>query len=103
MFLPLAHIKLDISTVSGAFVLSCYKETKVFRNEVNIALTQQIRKTALSVHLNLDEGLSRKSPAERKRFYDISSGSIIELDTAFDGAIELGYISKGKLTKQGNC
>jgi four helix bundle protein len=102
MFLTLAHTKLDVFKVSREFVLNCYKETKLFPNEEKFALTQQIRRAALSVHLNLAEGSSRKSLTERKRFYEISRGSIIEVDTAFDIAIELGYISKDKLEQLGN-
>jgi four helix bundle protein len=102
MFLPLAHTKLDIFKVSREFVLTCYKETKPFPNEEKFALTQQIRRAALSVHLNLAEGSSRKSLTERKRFYEISRGSIIEVDTAFDIAVGLGYVSKDKLEHLGN-
>jgi four helix bundle protein len=102
MFLSLGHTKLDIFKVSREFVLSCYRETKLFPNEEKFALTQQIRRAALSVHLNLAEGSSRKSLTERKRFYEISRGSMIEVDTAFDIAVELGYISKDKLEQLGN-
>jgi len=98
MFLSLGHTKLDIFKVSREFVLNCYRETKLFPNEEKFALTQQIRRAALSVHLNLAEGSSRKSLTERKRFYEISRGSMIEVDTAFDIAVELGYISKINLS-----
>ena len=102
MFLSLAHTKLDVFTISREFVLICYRETKLFPNEEKFALTQQIRRAALSVHLNLAEGSSRKSLAERKRFYEISRGSIIEVDTAFDIAVGLGYVSKDKPEHLGN-
>ncbi len=55
-------------------------------------MIQQIRRAALSVVLNIAEGSSRKSEVERKRFYEISRGSLIEIDAAFDIANELGYI-----------
>lgn len=44
----------------------------------------QIRRAALLVHLNIAEGFSRKSEAERKRYFEISRGSIIEIDAAMD-------------------
>ncbi|TAL48661.1 MAG: four helix bundle protein [Chitinophagaceae bacterium] len=102
MFLELAHTKLDVFKISKAFVLSCYRETKSFPQEERFGMIQQIRRAALSVHLNVAEGCSRKSAIERKRFYEISRGSIIEIDTAFDIAVELGYTSKEKLKDLGN-
>ena len=65
MFLELSHTKLDIFKVSKSFVLNCYRETKTFPPE-------QIRRAALSIHLNIAEGCSRKSAAERKRFYEVA-------------------------------
>ena len=84
MFLDLAHTKLDVFRVSREFVLLCYKETKSFPSEEKFAMVQQIRRAALSVHLNVAEGCSRKSVAERRRFYEIARGSVIEIDTALD-------------------
>ena len=54
-------------------------------------MISQIRRAALSTHLNIAEGCSRKSNQERKRFFEISRGSIIEVDTALDVAVDLGY------------
>ena len=101
MFLELAHTKLDVFKISKEFVLSCYKETRTFPSEERFAMIQQIRREALSVHLNVAEGCSRKSVAERKRFYEIARGSVIEIDTAFDIALNLGYTSKEKLVDLG--
>jgi four helix bundle protein len=55
-------------------------------------MISQIRRAALSVHLNIAEGSSRKSQIERKRFYEISRGSIVEIDAALDIAQELSYL-----------
>ena len=93
MFLELAHNHLDISKVSKQFLLNCYRCTSKFPIDEKFALTQQIRRAALSVHLNISEGCSRRSLAERKRFFEIARGSLIEVDTAFDIAMELNYIS----------
>jgi len=64
-------------------------------------MVQQIRRAALSVHLNVAEGSSRKSATERKRFYEIARGSIIEIDAALDVAARLGYTSKESLRELG--
>jgi four helix bundle protein len=55
----------------------------------------------LSVHLNIAEGASRKSEVEGKRYYEISRGSIIEIDAAIDIANELGYLNNFGLNKLG--
>ena len=55
-------------------------------------MSQQIRRAALSVHLNIAEGCSRRSQAERKRFYEIARGSVVEIDTALDIAVDLKYL-----------
>ncbi len=101
MFLELAHTKLDVFKVSREFTLLCYKETKNFPSAERFALTQQLRRAALSVHLNLAEGSSRKSAGERRRFYEVSRGSLVEVDTALDIAIELDYTNKEKLQSLG--
>lgn len=101
MFLELAHTKLDVFKVSREFVLLCYKETRFFPSEEKFALIQQIRRAALSVHLNVSEGCSRKSAVERKRFYEIARGSVIEIDAALDIALNLGYTSRERLADLG--
>ncbi len=92
MFLTPNHQKLDVYTYSRTFVLECYKLSKQFPADERFAMTQQIRRAALSVHLNIAEGASRKSDAERKRYYEVARGSVIEIDAALDIAKELGYL-----------
>ena len=101
MFLQLSHTKLDIFEVSKAFVLSCYRETRTFPPEERFGIVQQIRRAAVSVHLNIAEGCSRKSIAERKRFYEVARGSLIEIDSALDISVDLNYIAKEKLAEVG--
>jgi four helix bundle protein len=72
MFLKLAHTRLDVFLVSKQFVFACYRETKFFPSEEKFGMISQIRRAALSVHLNVAEGCSGKSGVERKRFYEIA-------------------------------
>ena len=62
-----------------------------FPSEEKFAMISQIRRAALSVHLNISEGCSRKSLVERKRFFEIARGSVIEIDAAIGIAFELKY------------
>lgn len=97
MFLQLAHTKLKIFESSRAFTLECYRISKLLPAEERYAMSQQIRRAALSVHLNIAEGCSRKSEAERRRFYEVARGSVIEIDSALDIAVELKYLSTDSL------
>jgi four helix bundle protein len=102
MFLDLAHTKTDVFQASKKFTLECYRVTKDFPQEERFTMVQQIRRAALSTHLNIAEGCSRKSEVERKRFFEVSRGSLIEVDTALDIACELRYKTKDELLPLGN-
>lgn len=93
MFLTLNHQKLDVYRASRMFVFSCYRLTKHLPAGEKFGMISQIRRAALSVHLNIAEGASRKSEVERKRYYEVARGSIIEIDAALDIASDLGYLS----------
>lgn len=93
MFLVLNHQDLDIHRYSRQFVTACYSLAKKLPPEEKFVLSSQIRRAALSVHLNIAEGASRKSSAERKRFYEVARGSLIEVDTALDIVKDLNLIA----------
>jgi four helix bundle protein len=99
MFLQLAHKERDIYKVSKLSVTACYELTNTLPSEERFNMISQIRRAALSVQLNIAEGASRKSEADRKRFYEIARGSVIEIDAAIDIAIELKYIIKEEQEK----
>lgn len=92
MFLTLNHQKMDVYQVSQEFVLECYRLTRCLPSDEKFGMISQIRRAALSVHLNIAEGASRKSASERKRYYEIARGSVIEVDAALDIAHKLEYL-----------
>ena len=61
------------------------------------SMVQQLRRAALSVKLNMAEGSTRKSLVERKRFFEMSRGSVVEIDAALETAIDLNYFNKDEL------
>ncbi|MBC7949174.1 MAG: four helix bundle protein [Chitinophagaceae bacterium] len=97
MFLRLPHTALEVFKASEELVTECYKTTRKFPNDEKFTLVQQIRRAAISVHLNIAEGCSRKSENERARFFEISRGSIVEIDTAINISFKLGYITEQEL------
>lgn len=101
MFLQLNHQKLDVYQSSRLLVLESYRLSKHLPPEEKFGMISQIRRAALSVHLNIAEGCSRKSEAERKRYFEISRGSIVEIDAALDIANELNYLSNYNTTQIG--
>ena len=102
MFLQLAHTKLDVYQVSQQLALECYKATKKFPVDERFALVQQIRRAAISVHLNIAEGCSRKSQNERNRYFEIARGSVIEIDSAIGIAFKLEYVILEELQPLGD-
>jgi four helix bundle protein len=103
MFLKLSHQKLDIYNYSQAFVLECYILSKQLPDYEKFGMVSQVRRAALSVHLNIAEGASRKSEIERKRFFEISRSSIVEIDAALDIANGLGYLKNHDTSKLGEA
>jgi len=93
MFLELKHTKLDVYKFSQELALECYKITKLFPDSEKFTMISQIRRAALSVHLNIAEGCSRKTKPDRTRFYEIARGSVIEIDAAVGIAYKLSYVT----------
>ena len=57
-------------------------------------LTDQLRRAASSVVLNISEGNGRRSPKDRKRFFDIARASSAEVASIFDIAEAYDFIDK---------
>ena len=93
MFLQLSHTKLHVYHASRLLALDCYRITKEFPSDERFSMVQQLRRAALSVHLNLAEGCPRKSDTERKRFFEVSRSSVVEIDACLDIAVELKYVT----------
>jgi len=101
MFLKLAHTQTPVFQESRKLILECYRLTKDFPRDEKFAMVQQMRRAALSVHLNIAEGCSRKSEGGRRRFFEISRGSVIEVDAAIDIAYSLKYKTEAELKELG--
>ena len=78
----------------GIALAKCvYELTHKFPRAETRALSDQIRRAAVSVPSNIAEGQARKAPAEFSRFLRIALGSLAEVDTQLVLAQELKYLS----------
>ena len=97
--LNLGHKNLRVWQLSLLLVCEIKELTRLFPKVELYVLTSQMKRAALSVINNIAEGASRKSAAERKRFYEISRSSLVELDTDLVVASELKYLDESRKQK----
>ncbi len=72
---------------------------KKFPSEEKFALTQQMRKAASSVPINIAEGNTKRSAADRSRFFEIALGSLNELHCESLLARDFQYITTEEFKK----
>ncbi|MFH1882669.1 MAG: four helix bundle protein [Planctomycetota bacterium] len=85
---------------SYKLVLEIYKITKDFPKPETYGLSQQMRKSAVSIPSNIAEGYGRKHKAEYNQFLSIAYGSLLELETQFLLANDLKYVSKNETVEK---
>ncbi len=80
-------------------VVLLYKITNSFPKSEVYGLTSQIRRAAVSVVANIAEGWLRRTTADKKRYFEIAQGSLLELDAEMDIAKEVGYVVESDYEK----
>ncbi|MDD5155035.1 MAG: four helix bundle protein [Candidatus Omnitrophica bacterium] len=71
---------LSVWQKSHRLVLDIYQITKVLPTEEKFCLVPQIRRAAVSVAANIAEGFKRRGVKNKINFYNISQGSLNELN-----------------------
>ncbi|MFA5010575.1 MAG: four helix bundle protein [Ignavibacteria bacterium] len=92
-----SHRDLDVWKKSVDLVTDIYEITKYFPKEEIYSLTNQIRRSAISIPSNIAEGASRNHTKEFVQFLYISLGSCSELETQLIISFKINYLSKEKL------
>lgn len=80
-----------------SLVQKVYLLTQTFPRDEIYSLTKQIRRAAVSVPSNIAEGHARNHLKEYLHHLSISQGSLAELETQFEIASRLRYISEAQL------
>lgn len=93
------HKNLLAWVKSFELVKDIYIYTKAFPQDEKFGLVSQIRRSSISVPVNIAEGAARKSTKEFVQFLYISLGSATELDTLILLSADLGYIQMAEAAK----
>src|SRR3989344_6763359 len=87
---------LTVYQKAHSLVLKIYSITNNFPSEEKFCLTDQIRRSAISVTSNIAEGFSKNSAKDKSQFYAISKGSLTELQSQMLVAKDLKYVTAEK-------
>ena len=91
--MPLDYRKLKVYDLAYQFVLDIYKITEQFPESENGNLTSQLRRSAVSIPLNIAEGSSRRSKKEFLRFLNYSFGSGKEIEVILNLSKDLRLLT----------
>ena len=91
------YIELDVWKYSRELVKLVYLLKKTFPKEELYALTNQIKRSVVSVPSNIAEGIGRQSNKETIHFLHIAKGSLYEVETQLYLSYDLSYISEIEL------
>jgi len=85
-------IDLNAWRSGHVLVLEIYKITQKFPTIEKFGLSDQIRRTTVSITSNISEGFSRQTKKDKLNFYHISLGSLSEVQNQIIIARDLKYI-----------
>ena len=80
-----------------AYVKACevrrnvYRLVKCFPKEEQFALSSQLRRASVSITSNIAEGMTRYSNKDKIHFLEISFGSLMEVMSQLEVALDEGY------------
>jgi four helix bundle protein len=97
------HHDLDVWKKAIDLVTSMYKITNKYPKSEVYGLTNQIRRSAISIPSNIAEGAARKSPKEFAHFLSIAQGSATELETQLIISRNLEYINVDQFVELERC
>ena len=86
--------RLKVWIAAKELVVMVYGKLKGFPAEERFALCDQIRRAVVSVPSNIAEGYGRDTHKDFAHFLSQAKGSLYELDTQLDLAIDLGYMKR---------
>jgi four helix bundle protein len=87
-----SYRELFVWQKAKALTVRIYQATAPFPKNETYGLTSQIRRAAVSVASNIAEGQGRLTVGEFTHFLGQARGSLLELNTQLDIAVDLAYL-----------
>lgn len=84
-------------------VTNIYKLSQSFPVSELYGLSNQMRRSAVSIPSNIAEGYGRHSRGDYKRFLQIAAGSLYELQTQLEISFNLGFVDYGQFNTCFGC
>ena len=91
--------KLETWRLGMSICQRVYDETRMSPTDERFCLTQQMRRSAVSIPSNIAEGAERNSRAEYTHFLHIAKGSAAELRTQLYIAQRIGIVDQTTQTE----
>jgi four helix bundle protein len=91
---PKSYRDLVVWQKAMALARHAYRLTECLPQREVYGLTDQIRRSAVSIASNIAEGFGRLSDMQFRHFLGLARGSLYELQTQAELATDLGYFDK---------
>ena len=91
------HKDLVVWQKSMDLLVEVYRLAKKLPKEETYALSDQMRRAAVSIPSNIAEGRGRSSERDYSRFLFIARGSQAELETQLLACVRLDYFSESEI------
>ena len=88
--------KLEVYVEARKLVGNVYRLSQQFPDSERFALSDQIHRAAISITSNIAEGTSRSSIKDKAHFIEMSYGSLMEVLSQLQIALDLGYIQQSQ-------
>lgn len=92
--LELSHKKLIAGQKAIQILPLIYEVCRKLPKEENYNIISQMKRAGLSVSNNIAEGASRKTKPDKKRFFEISRSSVVEIDNCLTAILVLNYLTE---------
>ncbi|MGA9061300.1 MAG: four helix bundle protein [Terracidiphilus sp.] len=93
---PTSYRDLIACQKAMALARQAYAPTEALPKREGYGLADQIRRASVSVASNIAEGHGRLSDLQFRHFLGDARGSLYEMQTQLELAIDLGYLERGK-------
>ena len=94
-----AYKTFELYNLSKKLVVACYELTHDLPSEEKTNLAQYIRTAAVTVHLNIAQGIFLNRKKKKKKSFQTILNALTIIDTALSVLIEVGYTNQNRTSE----